>query len=100
MRNVPARRGRAGPAAAPALVTWSLAKLGGPRYVPDVPAADFRTTLPAGWEFWNVYARGSYQNVPRFNAQQYFMPGRFLYNLAGTMDTRSYPNGVYEVRVH
>ncbi len=90
----------AGYPVAPALVTWSLAKLGGPRYVPDVPAADFRTTLPAGWEFWNVYARGSYQNVPRFNAQQYFMPGRFLYNLAGTMDTRSYPNGVYEVRVH
>ena len=90
----------AGYPVAPALLTWSLAKLGGPRYVPDVPAADFRTTLPAGWQFWNVYARGSYQNVPRFNAQQYFMPGRFLYNLAETMDTRSYPNGVYEVRVH
>jgi hypothetical protein len=90
----------AGYPVAPALVTWSLTKLGGPRYVPDVPAADFRTTLPAGRQFWNVYARGSYQNVPRFNTQQYFMPGRFLYNLAETMDTRSYPNGVYEVRVH
>jgi hypothetical protein len=28
------------------------------------------------------------------------MPGRFLYNLAETLDTRSYPNGAYEVRVH
>ena len=90
----------AGYPVAPALVTWSLAKLGGPRYVTDVPAADFRTTLPAGRAFWDVYARGSYQNVPRFNTQQYFMPGRFLYNLAETMDTRSFPNGIYEVRVH
>ena len=65
-----------------------------------MPAADFRTTLPAGRAFWDVYARGSYQNVPRFNTQQYFMPGRFLYNLAETMDTRSFPNGIYEVRVH
>jgi murein DD-endopeptidase MepM/ murein hydrolase activator NlpD len=89
----------AGYPVAPALVTWSLTKVGGPRYVPDIPAADFRTTLPVGRDFWNVYARGSYQNVPRFNAQQYSIPGRFLYNLAGTMDTRSYPNGVYEVRV-
>jgi len=90
----------AGYPVAPALVTWSLTKLGGLRYVPEIPAADFRTTLPVTRDFWNVYARGSYQNVPRFNVQQYFIPGRFLYNLAGTMDTRSYPNGVYEVRVH
>jgi murein DD-endopeptidase MepM/ murein hydrolase activator NlpD len=90
----------AGYPVAPALVTWSLTKLGGLRYVPEVPAADFRTTLPVSRDFWNVYARGSYQNVPRFNVQQYFIPGRFLYNLARTMDTRSYPNGVYEVRVH
>jgi hypothetical protein len=90
----------AGYPVAPALVTWSLTKLGGLRYVPEVPAADFRTTLPVTRDFWNVYARGSYQNVPRFNVQQYFIPGRFLYNLAGTMETRSYPNGVYEVRVH
>ena len=89
----------AGYPVAPALVTWSLTKLGGLRYVPEVPAADFRTTLPIGRYFWNVYARGCSQNVPRFNVQQYFIPGRFLYNLAGTMDTRSYPNGVYEVRV-
>jgi hypothetical protein len=28
------------------------------------------------------------------------MPGNFLYNLAPTFDTRSYANGLYEVRVH
>ncbi|OLD98410.1 MAG: hypothetical protein AUG91_09245 [Actinobacteria bacterium 13_1_20CM_4_69_9] len=64
------------------------------------PAADFRTTLPLVRNFWNVYARGSYQNAPRFSNQQFFMPGRFLYDLAGTFDSRSYPNGTYEVRVH
>jgi len=84
----------------PALVTWSLARLDGLVYVPTVPAADFRTTLPLGRNFWNVYARGSYQNAPRFSNQQFFMPGRFLYDLAGTFDSRSYPNGTYEVRVH
>jgi hypothetical protein len=68
--------------------------------VPTVPAADFRTTLPLVRNFWNVYARGSYQNAPRFSNQQFFMPGRFLYDLAGTFDSRSYPNGTYEVRVH
>jgi hypothetical protein len=84
----------------PALVTWSLTKVDGLEYVPTIPAADFRTTLPSVRNFWHVYARGSYQNAPRFSNQQFFMPGRFLYNLAQTLDTRSYPNGTYEVHVH
>jgi murein DD-endopeptidase MepM/ murein hydrolase activator NlpD len=85
---------------APALVTWSLTRLDGLVYVPTIPAADFRTTLPVGRNFWNVYARGSFQNAPRFSNQQIHMPGRFLYNLTQTFDTRSYPNGLYEVRTH
>lgn len=84
---------------APSLVTWSLTKIDGLVYVPTVPVADFRTTLPVVRNFWNVYARGSFQNAPRFSNQQFFMPGRFLYNLAGTFDTRSYPNGTYEAHV-
>ena len=83
----------------PALITWSLARVGGFTYVNDVPAADFRTTIPASRYFWSVYARGSYQNAPRFSNRQYFMPGRFLYNLASFVDTRSYPNGLYEIAV-
>jgi hypothetical protein len=83
----------------PALITWSLARVGGITYVNDVPAADFRTTIPASRYFWSVYARGSYQNAPRFSNRQYFMPGRFLYNLASFVDTRSYPNGLYEIAV-
>jgi hypothetical protein len=85
---------------APALVSWSLTRLdGGLVYVPEVAAADFRTTLPPVRNFWRVYARGSYQNAPRFSNQQFLMPGRFLYDLGQTFDTRSYPNGTYEVRV-
>jgi hypothetical protein len=84
----------------PALVTWSLTRLDGLVYVPTIPAADFRTTLPVVRNFWNVYARGSYQNSPRFSNQQFQMPGRFIYNLASTFATRSYPNGTYEVRAH
>jgi hypothetical protein len=84
----------------PALVTWSLTRVSdGLVYVPDVPAGDFRTTLPPVRAFWNVYARGSYQNAPRFSNQQFNIPGRFLYDLAQTLDTRSYPNGTYEVHV-
>jgi hypothetical protein len=84
----------------PAHLTWSLSRVDGLVYVPMVPAADFRTTLPVVRNFWNVYARGSYQNSPRFSNQQFQMPGQFLYNLADTFDTRSYPNGTYEIRVH
>jgi len=87
----------AGYPVSPALVQWSLTKLDGLVYVPTIPAADFRTTLPVGRDFWNVYARGSYQNAPRFSNQQFFIPGRFLYNLVETMDTRSYPDGRYDV---
>jgi hypothetical protein len=84
----------------PALVTWSLYKVGGSTYVRDSVAADFRKTLPSARAFWNVYARGSYQNAPRFSNRQYFMPGMFLYNLAHEIDTRDYPNGRYEVLTH
>ena len=83
----------------PALITWSLAKVGGNTYVNNALAADFRTTLLTPKHFWGVYARGSYQNAPRFSNRQYFMPGRFLYNLAAFVDTRSYPNGLYEITV-
>ena len=83
----------------PALITWSLAKVDGITYVDDVTAADFRTTIPASRYFWSIYARGSYQNAPRFSNRQYFMPGRYLYNLASFVDTRSYPNGLYEITV-
>ena len=68
---------------------------------PPASAVDFRHTLPLDAEFWDVYARGAYQNAPRFGVRQFgFMPGRYLYQLTPSgLDTRTLPNGVYQVTV-
>jgi hypothetical protein len=85
---------------APALVTWKLTKLDGTELVPGRTAADFRKTLPANGQFWSIYARGTYQNAPRFGVQQFgAMPGRFLYKLAASLDTSALPNGVALITV-
>ncbi|MDX6519367.1 MAG: Peptidase family [Gaiellaceae bacterium] len=85
---------------APALVTWKLTKLDGTVLVPSTTAADFRTTVPPNPQFWTVYARGTYQNAPRFGLQQFGgLPGRFLYVLSPMLDTRTLPNGVALVTV-
>ncbi len=84
----------------PALVTWTLRRVGtGLVVMPPTVAADFRGTLPLDADFWNVYARGTYQNAPRFGIRQFaLMPGRFLYQLTPSgLDTRTLPNGVYQV---
>jgi hypothetical protein len=84
----------------PSLVRWTMTKLSGDAVVPWTTVADFRATLPPNPQFWNVYARGTYQNAPRFGREQYTsMPGRFLFLLAGNYDTRSVPNGVYMINV-
>src|SRR6266852_916365 len=49
---------------APALVEWTLTRLGGTAVVPWRVVADFRTTLPTNAGFSGVYARGTYQNAP------------------------------------
>ena len=85
---------------APAVVSWAL--LSGNRYVvqPTV-VVDFRYTLPLPREFWKIYARGTYQNKPRFGNQQYrAWPGRFEYRLTrGLFDTRKLADGTYTLRV-
>jgi hypothetical protein len=81
----------------PALVTWSMRKVGAGVVQPELVAFDARTTLPARPDFWEVYARGTYQNAPRFASRQFtLMPGRFLYNLNPSFDTRTVANGVYQ----
>jgi hypothetical protein len=85
---------------APALVQWNLVRLGHGQVVPKTIAVDFRTTLPEPASFWDVYARGTYGNAPRFANQQFTaMPGRFLYILSRDLDTRRYRNGVYILTV-
>jgi hypothetical protein len=85
---------------APALVTWAL--LSGSRYAlgPRI-VVDFRYTLPFNRYFWDVYARGTYQNKPRFGDKQYrAWPGRFEFRLTrGLFDTRRLTDGTYTLRV-
>jgi hypothetical protein len=83
---------------APSLVRWTVARLNGTAVVPWRTAADFRVSVPGNAHFTDVYAKGTYENAPRFGAQQYAsMPGRYLFLLAGNYDTTSIANGVYQL---
>jgi peptidase M23-like protein len=85
---------------APAFVQWSLARVGGKGVTAKKVVADFRKTLPANAQFFGTYARGTYENSPRFGREQYTgMPGRYLFLLAGNFDTTSLPNGNYTITV-
>jgi len=85
---------------APAFVQWWMTRVGGKTVVAPKTAADFRQTLPGNGQFFNVYAKGTYENSPRFGAQQYTgMPGRYLFLLSGSFDTTKLTNGNYVVSV-
>ena len=85
---------------APALVRWTVSRLGGSVAVPWTTAVDFRSTLPGNRRFGDVYAKGTYENAPRFGAQQYTsMPGRYLFVLSPNYDTTQLRNSVYELKV-
>jgi hypothetical protein len=85
---------------APAFVRWDITHLNGTSVVPWRTTADFRSTLPPNSRFYDVYAKGTYENAPRFGTQQYrSMPGRYLFLLAGNFDTTTLPNGVYSLGV-
>lgn len=84
----------------PAVVRWAL--LSGNRYVVQpTTVVDFRYTSPLPRYFWQVYARGTYQNKPRFGNQQYRQwPGRFEYRLTQRpLNTRKLADGNYTLRV-
>jgi hypothetical protein len=85
----------------PALVRWSVTRLDGKTVLPWRTTADFRKTLPPNSDFSAVYAKGTYENAPRFGTQQYTaMPGRYLFLLAPNFDTTSLGNGVYTLAVY
>jgi hypothetical protein len=84
---------------APAFVAWSLMRPGHGVVVKRT-VADFRTVLPPNRRFWTVYAKGTYENSPRFGREQYrSLPGRYLFLLAGSLDTTTLLNGDYVVTV-
>ena len=85
---------------APALVQWSLARVGGKVVVPLRTAADFRRIVPPNGQFTDVYANGTYENSPRFGREQYpGMPGRYLFLLSANFDTTHLANGNYTLTV-
>jgi hypothetical protein len=84
----------------PAFVQWSMTRVGGKVVVPPRTVWDVRSTLPPNSQFFDFYAKGTYQNSPRFGLEQYSgMPGRYLYLLAGNFDTTNVPNGNYFITV-
>ena len=86
---------------APAYVYWSLVSSAGRAIVMPTTVADFRYTVPPNRAFWRVYARGTFQNKPRFGSQQFrTLPGRFEFRLTQKpLDTHKLRDGTYVVRV-
>ena len=85
---------------APELIRWRLVRTTGQVFVPWTDVVDFRTTLPPPLAFWDIYARGTFQNAPRFGRQQFTsLPGRYLFYLTQDLDTKTLPNGLYRITV-
>ncbi len=84
----------------PALLKWSLVDVGRRRLVASETTADFRDAV-RDVDFWRIYARGTYQNMPRFAGQSLTsVPGRYLFSLTPDgLDTRRLRNGVHELSV-
>ena len=97
---VPLRGTWAGMRVAPALVRWRLVRVSTNALITERTSVDFRRTIPREAQFWDIYARGTYENMPRFvDGRLLGMPGRFLFSLVDGLDTRALPNGAYEVTV-
>ena len=85
---------------APAYVAWTLRRADGRTVMPWRVTADFTHHLPPTQAFWKVYARGTYQNDPRFGYLQYpHTAGRYLFQLAASYDTTGLRDGDYVVLV-
>jgi hypothetical protein len=84
----------------PALITWEIHALGGKVVVGRHVAADFRGNLPER-SFWQVYARGTYQNMAVFRHRySWGQPGSYLFKLAPrAFDTHTLKDGAYDLVV-
>ena len=85
---------------APALLTWQIRSWNGRAVTAQRVAVDLRTTLPDR-SFWQVYARGTYQNMAALgNHYSWGQPGSYLFKLTPTpFDTRSLRDGTYDLVV-
>jgi peptidase M23-like protein len=86
---------------APALVTWQIRSWTGRTVVPRRVAVDYRTTVPPNSAFWQVYARGTYQNMSVFGSHYSFLQrGCYLFKLTPrAFDTHQLRDGVYDLVV-
>ena len=90
----------AGLPVAPAVVSWSLKAVAGPYVVEPRVSTNFLRRLPSNTKFWDVYARGTFQNVARFGHHQYSrLHGHFLYLVARALDTNKLADGQYVLTV-
>jgi hypothetical protein len=87
--------------ATPARISWRIRSLRtGRDVVREHVARDVRNGVPPNSAFWQVYARGTYQNQTVFgNHYSYMERGRYLFKLAQQFDTRTLRDGVYDVIV-
>ncbi len=85
----------------PAVVRWRLLGRAHHNSLPRRTIIDVRRTEPPKQNFWTVYAAGTYQNFPVFEARFYWRyPGRYLYKLTDRpINTRRLANGIYTVQV-
>ena len=86
----------------PALVKWRIQRADiGKVIVPTHTTYDVRQHLPAPGAFWNVYARGTHQNMSVFGKHYSFMqPGVYLFRLTPQgVDTQTLPDAVYDLVV-
>lgn len=84
----------------PALITWQIRSWNGRVVLGRQVAADFRGNLPER-AFWQVYARGTYQNMAVFGRHySWGQPGSYLFKLSpSAFDTRTLRDGAYDLIV-
>jgi hypothetical protein len=85
----------------PALITWQIQSVTGRTVVSQRVAVDSRTTVSRNSSFWQVYARGTYQNMAVFGSHySYMQRGSYLFKLTPhPFETQSLRDGVYELIV-
>jgi hypothetical protein len=85
----------------PALVGFQVTTPDGREVLPEQTPADFMVTEPGNRDFFDVYAPGTFQNVPAVGKHLYRgTPGEYLYELTpARLDTASLRPGRYVVTV-
>ena len=97
--TISAPEGWRGLPVAPALLTWEIRSWTGKVVRDRQIAADFRGDLPSR-SFWQVYARGSYQNMAVLGRHySWAQPGAYLFKLSPAFDSRSLRDGAYDLVV-